>query len=200
MLKLYNVEVSGNCYKVRLLLTFLKLNYATVSVNLQAKEQKTPAYLALNEFGEVPVLQDDKVTIRDSQAILVYLATRYGQEIWVSADPEKLAKIVQWLSTAANEVANGFAASRAYWKFNRTSIDINSAALRAHALLEVLNTHLQTRAWLELDRPTIADIACFPYIALAHEGKIELQTYPNVLTWIERIKQLPGFITMPGME
>ncbi|MDF5733869.1 MAG: glutathione binding-like protein [Rhizonema sp. PD38] len=60
--------------------------------------------------------------------------------------------------------------------------------------------HLSERQWLELNRPTIADVACFPYIALAAEGKISLDAYPNVVAWIERIKQLPGYISIWSLD
>jgi glutathione S-transferase len=63
----------------------------------------------------------------------------------------------------------------------------------------VVDQHLSQRQWLELDHPTIADIACFPYIALAGDGKISLDDYPNVVKWIDRIKQLPKYIGMPGL-
>jgi glutathione S-transferase len=62
-----------------------------------------------------------------------------------------------------------------------------------------LNEHLSTRNWLEFDRPSIADIAVFPYVALARDGKIDLDVYPNVLIWIDRVKQLPGYISMSGI-
>jgi glutathione S-transferase len=66
-------------------------------------------------------------------------------------------------------------------------------------VLKVLDDHLEKRAWLELDRPTLADIACYPYVGLVHEGKVALDGYPRVMAWIERIKALPGYVSMPGL-
>ena len=66
-------------------------------------------------------------------------------------------------------------------------------------VLQVLDKHLGERKWLECDRPTIADVACYPYVGLAPDGKVSLEAYPNVIAWIERIKQLPGYISMPGL-
>jgi glutathione S-transferase len=80
----------------------------------------------------------------------------------------------------------------------RTHVDIALATERAHNFLRMLNVHLETRSWLEFERPTIADIACFPYIALAHQGQIALDDYPQVRAWLARVKQLPRFIPMPG--
>ncbi|MGH6748169.1 MAG: glutathione S-transferase C-terminal domain-containing protein, partial [Methyloceanibacter sp.] len=62
-----------------------------------------------------------------------------------------------------------------------------------------LEAHLTKRDWLALGRPTIADIACMPYVALSHEGGVSLQPYPRVRAWIDRIKALPGSITMPAL-
>lgn len=200
MLTLYDASISGNCYKVRLLLSFLKLEYKLVAVDLKNREQKTPDFLKLNIFGEVPVLKDKTVVIRDSQAILVYLAKCYGSDAWLPDDAEGLAKVMQWLSTAANEIANSLAPARAYWHFERKEVDIERSTTRAAAVLEVMNNHLHQRNWLEFGRPTIADIACFPYIALAHQGKISLNPYPNVLAWTERFKHLPQFIEMAGID
>jgi len=91
MMKLHEVALSGNCHKVRLLLSMLGLSYESVAVDLAAGEHHTPAYLALNPFGEVPTLVDGDVAIRDSQAILVYLASCYGGERWWPQDPVRLA-------------------------------------------------------------------------------------------------------------
>jgi glutathione S-transferase len=198
MLTLYDYTLSGNCYKVRLLLTLLKLEHQTIAVDLATRAQKETKFLHLNTLGQVPALQDGELVIRDSQAILVYLARRYGGENWLPNDAEGLAKVMQWLSNAANEIANGLAAARAYHLMNRV-VDIELATQRAHAMLDVLNRHLQQRNWLELERPTIADVACFPYVALAHQGKISLPDYPQVNAWVQRFKQLPGFIAMPGV-
>jgi glutathione S-transferase len=73
-----------------------------------------------------------------------------------------------------------------------------NATAQAHAVLKVINQHLDQRNWLELDRPTIADIACFPYIAMAEDGKISLVEYPHIVNWIDRVKQLPGYIELPS--
>lgn len=200
MRKLYDFTLSGNCYKVRLLLSFLNLEHQTIAVDLLTRAQKAPEFLHLNTLGQVPAWQDGDVVIRDSQAILVYLARRYGGDNWLPGDAEGLARVMQWLSNAANEIANGLAAARAYHLMKRTTIDIELATQRAHGLLEALNRQLQQRHWLELERPTIADVACFPYVALAHQGHISLQQYPSVQQWLQRFKQLPGFIGMPGVE
>ncbi|MBR8837322.1 MAG: glutathione S-transferase C-terminal domain-containing protein [Stigonema ocellatum SAG 48.90 = DSM 106950] len=84
-------------------------------------------------------------------------------------------------------------------KLYGTSINLDRANQKSEFILTEINKHLANREWLELDRPTIADVAAFPYIALAPDGKISLDKYPNVLSWIERVKKLPGFVGMAGI-
>jgi glutathione S-transferase len=199
MLQLHDFELSGNCYKARLLLALLAVPYERIAVDLRAGAHKTPEYLQINPLGQVPVLIDGDVCLRDSQAILVYLARRHGGTDWLPVDADNLARIMQWLSNAANEIAHGLAAARGYYLMNRTHIDIEAASTRAHAFLRMLDTHLQNRDWLETDRPTIADIACFPYVALAHQGRIALDEYPHTRSWLARIKQMSRFVPMPGL-
>ncbi|MBW4634189.1 MAG: glutathione S-transferase [Iphinoe sp. HA4291-MV1] len=198
MMKLYNAELSGNCHKVRLMLSLLGLKYELVPVVLKDGEQKTEEFLKLNPLGQVPVLRDGDVVIRDSQAILVYLAQRYGGEDWLPTEAEPMGKVMQWLFTAANEIQHSVAAVRLHFLFN-AKIDVEVALQKAHQILQILDKHLSERSWLECERPTIADVACFPYVALASDGKISLEPYPHVVSWIERIKQLPGYIGMPGL-
>lgn len=199
MIKLYGHEMSGNSFKVRLFLELLNLEYEWVKVDLMKGEHKSPEYLALNSFGQVPLLVDGDTKLADAQAILVYLARQYGGEQWLPTDALSLAQVVRWLSTTAGEIRQGAEDARLYHLFGVTSINIERAQQKAEHILTQLNQHLSTRPWLEFDRPTIADVAVFPYVALAADGKIDLTLYPNVLAWIDRIKQLPGYIPMAGL-
>jgi glutathione S-transferase len=198
MRRLYSHPLSGNAHKVRLLLAFSKLEYEEVVVDLLAGKHKSAEYLALNPLGQVPLLIDGDVTLRDSQAILVYLARRYSGETWLPSDPAQMGAIVQWLSFAANEIHNGAFLARMHFLF-KVDLDAARAQAGAHAALKILNDRLSTREWLELDRPTIADLACFPYIGLVPEGKVSLDDYPHVRAWIDRIKAIPGYPSMPGL-
>lgn len=198
MIKLYEHELSGNCYKAKLMLSLLRLEYVTVPIDLMRGEHKSSEFLKLNPLSQVPVLTNGDLVIRDSQAILVYLARRYGSEDWFPIDAESMSKVVQWLSTAANEIQHGPATARLYYLVNLKT-DLGLAQQRAHGILQVMEEHLQERKWLELNRPSIADVACYPYIGLAPEGGISLEAYPNVVAWIERIRKLPGYVSMPGL-
>ncbi|MGA7936191.1 MAG: glutathione S-transferase [Kovacikia sp.] len=199
MIKLYGHELSGNSYKVRLLLELLNIDYEWIKVDLMKGEHKSPEYLLLNPFGQVPLLVDGETKLADAQAILVYLARQYGGDQWLPVDPVSLAQVVRWLSTTAGELRQGPENARLYYLFGATSINIERAHQKAEYILTQLDQHLSTHTWLEFERPTIADIAAFPYVALAGDGKIDLEGYPNVLAWIDRVKQLPGFISMAGI-
>ena len=197
-MKLYNAEFSGNCYKVRLLLSMLNIDYEIIPIDIQQREQKTSEYLKKNPLGEIPVLEDGGLILRDSQAILVYLARKYGTDEWFPSNPEEMAQVMQWLSTACNEIARGLMDARAHFKLN-LDLDIDKAHERSKNILTIIDNHLKDNEWLALDHVTIADIACFPYIALANEGKVSLEPYLNVQKWVENTKQLPSFIPMPGI-
>jgi glutathione S-transferase len=200
MIKLYGHKISGNSYKARLMLALLNLDYEWVEVDLMQGEQKSPAYLAMNPFGQVPLLVDGETTLADAQAILVYLARQYGGESWLPIEPLPMAQVIRWLSTAAGEVRQGPEHARLYHLFGAgTNINIDRATQKSEFILNQLEQHLSQRTWLEFERPTIADVAVFPYVALARDGKINLDAYPQILQWIDRVKQLPGFITMTGI-
>lgn len=200
MIKLYGHELSGNSYKAKLMLSLLGLDYEWVKVDLLAGAHKQPEFLALNPFGQVPVLVDGNTTLADAQAILVYLARQYGSEQWLPLAAEPMSRVIRWLSTTTGEIRQGPESARLYYLFNATSINIERANQKSEFILTQLNNHLADREWLELGHPTIADIAVFPYIALAADGQISLAPYPHIQAWIKRIKHLPGFIAMIGIE
>jgi glutathione S-transferase len=197
-MKLYDLELSGNCYKVRLFAALAKIPLEIVPVDFMGGEHKRPPLTNLNPWGELPILEDGKVVLRDSQAILVYLATQYGDENWLPRDAAGLGEVMQWLSTSANELQNGPCAARLVDKFGY-AIDKANTLERAARILPLIEAHLAAHQWLALGRPTIADCAVMPYVALAPEGGISLEAYPNIRQWIARIKALPGFIPMPGI-
>jgi glutathione S-transferase len=198
MPKLYDLEVSGNCFKVRLMCALLGIPLEIIPVNLLAGDQKKSPVIDLNPFGQVPVFIDGDVVLRDSQAILIYIARKWGGETWLPADALGMAKVAEWLMTAENEIARGPADARVVVKFGR---DLNLAAAQEKSaqVLGIMERHLQAHEWLALGRPTIADIACMPYVALGHEGGVMLDPYPAVAAWVKRVKALPGAITMPAL-
>lgn len=199
MITLYDLDVSGNCYKVRLLLWMLDLPFERYVVDYrEGREHKSEAFLAMNPLGQVPVLTDrgevgtDPVVLRDSQAILVYLAKRYGTTDWLPDGAEAQAHVTEWLSFAANEIHNGLAFTRALTKFNRPG-DIEFHRAIGNRCLALLDGQLADRAWLAGAGPTIADLACYPYVVLSPEGNFDPGTYKNVRAWMDRIEALPRY-------
>jgi len=196
--KLYDVELSGNSYRVRLLLSLLGVKHELVTVNLMKGEQREPWFLKLNPRGQVPTLDDDGTVVWDSMAILAYLARKYGGERWFTIDATEMAEVMQWLAVMENETLYGLGKARLICKFKFPG-SLQDAQLLGRKGLDVLEQRLAANQWLALDRPTIADIGCFPYVALASAGEIPLDAYPSVRGWIDRIKSLPGFVGMPGI-
>lgn len=197
-MKLYDLELSGNCYKVRLFAALARIPLEIEAVDFLGGAHKQAPLTDLNPWGELPVLVDGPVVLRDSQAILVYLAGRYTGESWLPRDASSMATVLQWLSTAANEVQNGPGAARLVDKFG-FAIDKADALKRSARILALIDAHLAAHQWLALERPTIADCAVFPYVALAPEGGVSLADYPNIRLWLTRVKALPHFIAMPGL-
>ncbi|HET7210882.1 MAG TPA: glutathione S-transferase, partial [Methyloceanibacter sp.] len=185
-------------YKVRLLCALLRLHLDVVPVDFLSGAHKKSPLIEKNPFGEIPILEDGNVVLRDSQAILVYLARKYGGESWLPTDAASMARVVEWLMVAENEIARGPNDARLHDKFG-FPIDAPAAREKAKRIFGLMEAHLAKNAWLALDRPTIADIACMPYVALSHEGGLSLEPYPAIRAWIGRIKALPGFTTMPAI-
>lgn len=196
-MKLYDAPLSGNCHKVRMLLSFLDLAYEKVAVDTVAGGTRTADFLRLNPRGQVPVLEDGTVIVWDSQAILTYLARQYGGERWMPLDTMTLTRILQWLAVSENELLYGLARARAVLRLGRP-FNLEECQQAGIGGLELLQKHLQEQPWLAADHLTIADIACYPYVALAPEGAIALNGYPAVCAWLSRIQQQAGYVDMPG--
>jgi glutathione S-transferase len=194
-LKLYRMALSGHCHRVELFLSLLGVPFERVDVNLAAGEHKTAEYLAKNPFGQVPVIEDEDVTLADSNAILVYLEGRHAPGQWLPRDPLKAARVQRWLSVAAGPLAFGPAAARVVQLFGRAD-DPSPMIARANHLLHVMDLELARQPWLAGSEPTLADVANYSYIAHAPEGNVSLEPYPNVRAWLARLEALPGFIPM----
>lgn len=193
-LKLHRHPLSGHSHRAQLALSLLGLPHELVDVDLMKGAHKAPGFVALNPFGQVPVLDDDGTIVFDSNAILVYLATRYDADRrWLPRDPKGQADVQAWLSVAAGLIAFGPAAARLVTVFGaRYSPD--DVIGRAHALLKVMDGQLATRYFLVGNAATLADIAGYSYISAAPEGNVDLAPYPNVRAWLARIEALPGFV------
>lgn len=195
-IKLYRASISGHSHRVELMLSLLGLPFECVDIDLVAKGHKTPDFLAMNAFGQVPVIQDGDITLADSNAILVYLTGRYAVDAnaWLPAEPLAAAGVQRWLSVAAGQLAFGPAAARVVQLFKRP--DNPEAVARAHALFAVMEQQLEQSAFLAGSTPTLADIANYSYVARAPEGNVSLVSYPALRAWLARVEALPGFVPM----
>ena len=200
MIKVYSFPPSANPYKVRLFLALLGLEHEIVPVDLMQGEHKQPDFLAINPFGQVPVLVDGDDTVSDSQACLVYLARKYGGEAWLPSGPKGEAVVAEWLSRAANEVHNGPWLTRfATMRPGRVDLPMEMLHERCHAILKIMDQRLSDRDWIALaDRPTIADVAIFAIVSLLGDAKIDTANYPAVDAWLTRMRALPGAIALDG--
>lgn len=186
-------ERSGNAYKARLLLAMLGVPYEQVLVDLAHAENRKPLFLKLNPRGQVPVLEDGGRVYWDSTAILVYIARKHEAHDWLPLDAEAMAEVMQWLALAQNEVRYGLQAAYVMLTYNRGGHLAECQDLGRSALA-VLDGRLSGHDWLALERPTLADIACYPYAASAPQAGIALEPYPAVVRWIKRIEALPGWV------
>ncbi len=194
-LRLHRHPLSGHAHRVQLFLSLLDLPFEMIDVDLMKGAHKQPDFLAMNPFGQVPVLEDGDTVVYDSNAILVYLATRYDDGNWLPRDAAGAAKVQQWLSLAAGQIASGPATARLVTLF-RAPLDHERAKTIAHNLLAVLDAELAGRRFAIGERPTIADVAAYSYIAHAPEGDVSLEPYANVRAWLGRVAELPGFVPM----
>lgn len=203
-MKLYYYALSGHAHRAALFLSVAGVAHELIEVDMPAGAHKQPAFLALNAFGEVPVLDDDGVIIADSLAILVYIARKVGPSHWLPTEPADEARVQRWLSVAAGKIAYGACAARLITVFG-ARFNADEVIGRAYATLAVMEQTLEDQRWLaSIEQPTIADIAIYSYIERAPEGNVDLSRYPRVQAWLRRTEALPGFIpfqrTRAGLE
>ena len=205
MIHLYDYELSGNCYKVRLLLHWLGLDYQRIPVDFHpGREHQSREFVdKLNPLGQIPVLVDGDFRLRDAQAILVYLASQYDEiGRWYPADARTRARIALWLGHAS-EITRTLSAARLHlgFGFDADLPECQSGGRKALRLLDdqLAENQCTEQQWLAAGHPTVADIACFPYAALAGEAGVDLMQYPAVRRWIWNFRHIPGFIAMPGI-
>ena len=196
-IRLYRSALSGHAHRVELFLSLLGLPFELVNVDLAAGAQKRPDFLAMNPFGQVPVIQDGEVTLADSNAILVYLARRYATDVeqWLPSDPLAAAHVQSWLSVAAGLLAFGPAYARVIQLF-KSPASPDDAIARAHGLFKVMEQQLGQSAFLTGSTPTLADVANYSYVARAPEGNVSLADYPQLRAWLARMEALPRFLPM----
>ena len=203
---LYDYALSGSCHEVRLLLSMLGVEHATIDVEFHpGAEHRSDAFLAVNPLGELPVLVDGELTLRDSKAILAWLASTRDPDgsWWPVADPARLALAMQWMAFG-DALTSSVGRARLIETFERDG-DLDALRREGERLLDVLDAHLwfAERAghdWLVPgDAPTLAELACYPHVMLSEEGGVMREGVPAVRRWCDRVGRLPGFVPMPGV-
>jgi glutathione S-transferase len=203
MLTLLDRGVSGNCWRVRLLLGFLGLPYQRIEVDILSGENRSALFRRINPRGQVPVLLVDgepgtrPIACWDSGAILVYLAARHAPQ-WLGYSPVEQAYQQQWLSIAGVEHQVGIRAARGALLFALEPAGFTLAAAQqiGRTGLEVMNSRLASSIWLCGERPTVADVACYPYARLARQAGISADDLSALLLWFERVEALPGYVSL----
>jgi glutathione S-transferase len=203
-MKLYWHPLSGHAHRAQLFLSLIGVKFDLVEVDLARGAHKAADFLKLNSVGQVPGLDDDGVIVCDSNAIMVYVAKKFGKTDWLPEDAKGAAAVERWLSVSAGQIAFGPAAARLITVFN-APYNAEEVIKRAHLILALIEAELAGRNWIAgSTRPTVADVALYSYIARAPEGNVDLSQYPAVLGWLNRVEGLPGFtpfkITPVGLQ
>ena len=191
---IHSFPLSGHAHRVELFASIAGIKYEINPINLAKGEHKQAAFLALNPDGQVPTIQDGEVTLSDANAILIYLARKYASD-YLPQDLVHEAQIQKFLTLAAGEIAFGPAAARLINVF-KAPLDPKFASVIAERALGKLERHMENKQFLVADRPTIADIAIYSYVAHAPEGGISLEAYPNTRRLLANIEALEGFKPM----
>jgi glutathione S-transferase len=198
MLKLYSFQGSGNCYKVRLLLTMLGIPFRIVETDILAGDAQTLEYLAKNPNGRTPMVEFGNGNVLcESGAILYHFAvgTRFLPE-----DPLMRSRTLQWMFFEQNNHETNIAVARHWLKFGKVTTEkkarLEELHLGGYRVLGVMEQHLSEMNYFPGDSCTIADIALYAYTHVAHEGGFDLAGYPNIIAWLKRVSSQPGHITM----
>ncbi len=203
MIKLYDHDISGNCYKVRLLLSHLGVKYEKVKVDVLKGEQHRAEFTSFNPNKKIPVLIDGDFVIWESNAILLYIGKKYSPTPIFPVDPERFGQVAQWLFYGKTTIDPNLARARFMTRFvpeiNRDEKELSSLREGSGSALNILEDHLEKNDFLA-GSYSIADIGCYPYVSIAEEGGVSLCPFPSVRKWCDRISSQPGYIPMYNPE
>ena len=196
MYRLYDFLPSGNGYKVRLLLNLLKIPFNRIELNILQGQTRTPEFLQKNPNGRIPLLQisSDKF-LAESNAILYYLSQETD---YFPQDKYAQAQVMQWLFFEQYSHEPFLATSR-YWisilkQPEKYRQQLEQKQKLGYAALEVMEQHLKRHNYFVEETYTIADIGLYAYTHVAEEGGFDLQKFPRILAWFERIEAHPRHI------
>ncbi|WP_293368480.1 glutathione S-transferase family protein [Nevskia sp.] len=198
MIVLHGYTGSGNCYKPALAMTQLGIAYQWREVDILKGESRTPAFLAKNANGRIPLLEVKPGRyLAESNAMLCFLAE--GSAL-LPADRWARAKVLEWLFFEQYS-HEPFIATIRYWVAIQKSAEANAAKIvdmrpKGYAALGVMETQLLKTPFLAGEVYTIADIALYAYTHVADEGGFDLTAYPALRGWLARVAAQPGHVTM----
>lgn len=198
MLRLYNSSFSGNCYKIRLLLTQLGIPFERIEVDIFKGETRKSEFLAKNPNGRVPLLEvANGQFLAESNAIIFYLSE--GSQ-FLPQDRFLRAQVLQWMFFEQYSHEPFIATSRFWISYAGKAEEYKEALEQkqapGYAALEVMDNHLQAHDFFVSDRYTIADISLFAYTHVAHEGNFDLTNFPAIQAWIRRVELQPQHISI----
>ena len=199
MYKLYSMLRSGNCYKVRLALSQLDIPHDYIEIDILKGETRTPEFLAMNPSGHVPLLEVEPGRyLAESNAILWYIA---GRSRLAPEDRFFRAETLQWMFFEQHRLEPNIGAAYFWLALVKGGRDLQQHALEqwmeeGYRSLGVMEQHLKTRDFFAADRFTIADIALYSYTHLAHQCDFDLDDFPAVRAWLERVASQPRHIAM----
>ena len=200
MVRLYNSQLSGNCWKVRQLLALRGIDYERVDLDVIDRSNRRELLGGKNPALRVPTLElDDGACLAESNAILWYLAD--GTE-WLPDDPLERARVLQWMFFEQYEVEPNLAVAR-FWiailgERGRYAAELEGKWQGGNRALGILDEHLSSRDWLVGDVFSIADVSLYAYTHVAEEGGFDLTPYAAVRGWHARFAARPGYMPMEG--
>ncbi|QLF68388.1 glutathione S-transferase family protein [Peteryoungia desertarenae] len=201
---LYNYDLDEGCYRVRLLLSILKLPYEAIAIDMEpGREHQQPHMLALNPTGSLPILRDGDLTLFGTEAILAYLTRAYdktGQ--WLPLDPVEFGQIQQWLGFSQGHLHHAVQARhQALFTPEGATTGDRAAARRAFRIMDDHMTlqQIDGAEFFVGETPTIADIALVASFALSRDFGQDHDEFPALRRWLRRVRKLGGFMTMPGI-
>jgi glutathione S-transferase len=195
MLTFYDAPVSGNTYKVRLLLRQLKIPHDVVWLDILKGEVRGEEFRRRNPFGRVPYIDHDGFGLAESNAILLYLAR--GTRL-LPDDVQAQALVTQWMFFEQNQVESSIGIPRFLRKQGKDPDAVGEHYMpRAKAALKVLEQHLSAHQWLVGEAYSVADIAVFAYSHMAPDAGHDLTRYPALSLWMSRFRSQPGWF---GLE
>ena len=204
MLVLYDYELSADAYKARLLLNLLGVPFDKRAVDVfPGREHRSDNYLDMNPLGTVPTLLDGSLVLGQPEAILCHIAATCDESAsWLPADVHGRSETMAWLFFAAGQLAAAEAARlEEMLQIPPGILDPVGQARAAFRILEqrVAEQSFRCFGFLVGERPTIADLACFPGVILSVDFGMSLEAFPSLRNWTRRIRALPGFVAMPGI-